>query len=197
MSYNDDPRDPGFPKFQHKPTSAQATDNLTKFDVDFKGVEADVVQAVTAGLPTDDASRKGLPIFDGVVMYFPNAMAAIAHTSKVGNDQHNPGEPLHWSKGKSTDQRNTQLRHMIDAARGNVFDVDGVRHSAKAAWRALALLETEIQEDGLGLFREPAPVPTKCVSSHGEHICSGPVGHTLPHEDNRTGTRWIDGKVSL
>ena len=58
-------------------------------------------------LPTDYKARKDLPIFDGVLMYFPDAIAAVAAVSAAGNAQHNPGEKLHWAREKSTDQMNT------------------------------------------------------------------------------------------
>jgi len=92
-------------------------------------------------------------------MYFPLAVAAVAHCSKIGNDQHNPGEQLHWDRTKSMDQEDTAVRHMIDAALGKgtarVFDTDGVRHKAKAAWRALAALELEIEADGGRIHGNP------------------------------------------
>jgi hypothetical protein len=94
--------------------------------------------------PTDAAARKGIPIITGVLDYFPDAIADVAKLSKVGNDQHNPGQPLHWSRGKSNDHADTLGRHL--AQRGTL-DSDGVRHSAKVAWRALALLQLEIEAD--------------------------------------------------
>ena len=92
-------------------------------------------------LPNDHAERKGTPIATGVLDYFPRALAEIARVSKAGNDQHNPGTPLHWDKTKSLDHADCIVRHLLD--RGTV-DSDGQRHSAKVAWRALALLETEL-----------------------------------------------------
>lgn len=97
-------------------------------------------------LPEDAKARKGLPICTGVLDYFPLALAEVARTSKAGNDQHNPGQPLHWAKDKSTDHADCILRHLID--RGTV-DTDGILHSAKVAWRALALLQTEIENANL------------------------------------------------
>jgi hypothetical protein len=95
-------------------------------------------------LPKDAQERKALPICSGVLDYFPDALAEVAHCSKVGNDQHNPGEPLHWAKEKSTDEADALVRHLIQ--RGS-FDSDGVRHSAKVAWRALALLQRELDNE--------------------------------------------------
>jgi hypothetical protein len=94
--------------------------------------------------PTDYDARKALPIMTGVLDYFPDAIAAVAEVSRLGNEQHNPGEPLHWARGKSTDQINTAVRHMIQ--RGG-RDSDGGRHLAKAAWRILAALQEEIEAE--------------------------------------------------
>ena len=95
-------------------------------------------------LPADAAARKARPITTGVLDYFPDALAEVAYCSKVGNDQHNPGQPLHWAKEKSTDEADALVRHLLE--RGTV-DTDGVRHSAKVAWRALALLQREIDAE--------------------------------------------------
>lgn len=97
-----------------------------------------------SALPTTAADRKGIPVTTGFIDYFPDAMAEVARLSKVGNDQHNPGQPLHWDKSKSTDEADALVRHLID--RGT-FDTDGVRHSAKVAWRAMALLQREIDAE--------------------------------------------------
>lgn len=94
-------------------------------------------------LPSDKKARKDMPIARGVLDYFPLAVAEVARLSKVGNDQHNPGEPMHWAREKSTDHADCIARHLID--RGTVDD-DGMRHSAKLAWRALALLQLELEE---------------------------------------------------
>lgn len=97
-------------------------------------------------LPTDDKARKGLPIFRGPLMYFPDALLAVAAVCKAGNDQHNPGEPLHWAREKSTEQLDTALRHMMDHGMGNTLDTDGMYHLAKAAWRILAELQLTIEK---------------------------------------------------
>lgn len=100
-------------------------------------------------LPTVAEARKALPICTGVLDYFPDALAAVAATSKAGNDQHNPGQPLHWNKSKSMDHADSLLRHLVD--RGT-YDNDGIRHSAKVAWRALALLQTEIENERIDVI---------------------------------------------
>jgi hypothetical protein len=95
-------------------------------------------------LPKDSKERKGMPVCTGVLDYFPDAIALVANASKVGNDQHHPDEPLHWARGKSMDHADCIVRHLME--RGTL-DTDGVRHSAKVAWRALAMLQIEIEEE--------------------------------------------------
>lgn len=92
----------------------------------------------------DAAARKAQPIARGCLDYFPDALLAVAELSRVGNEQHNPGQPIHWAKEKSTDEADALLRHLID--RGTL-DTDGIRHSVKVAWRALALLQREIDAE--------------------------------------------------
>lgn len=70
---------------------------------------------MTASLPSDAAARKGVPVFSGALRYFPRAIAAVARLSQVANEQHNPGEPLHWSRGKSADHHDALTRHLLDA----------------------------------------------------------------------------------
>lgn len=88
--------------------------------------------------------RKQRPLATGVLDYFPDALLEVAYCSWVGNEQHNPGQKLHWDRSKSTDEADALLRHL--SQRGTI-DTDGVRHSAKTAWRALSLLQREIEAE--------------------------------------------------
>jgi hypothetical protein len=101
-------------------------------------------QDVLVALPHDDQARKDTPLCTGVLDYFPAALAEVARLSKHANDQHNPGEPMHWARGKSFDHANCLVRHLLQ--RGTK-DSDGLRHSAKVAWRALAMLQEEIEKE--------------------------------------------------
>jgi len=89
-----------------------------------------------------DKERKETPIFSGVLMYFPDALADVARCSKAGNDQHHPDKVLHWDRDKSKDELDSLTRHLMEAG---TVDTDGIRHSAKIAWRALANLQKEIE----------------------------------------------------
>lgn len=85
------------------------------------------------------ASRKATPIFSGALRYFPDALAAVARLSKAGNDKHNPGEPLHWSRGKSNDHGDCLVRHQIEF--DQIDPETGEYHAVAVAWRALAQLQ--------------------------------------------------------
>jgi hypothetical protein len=90
-------------------------------------------------------ARKTYPVATGVLDYFPLAIMEIAHVSWAGNQQHHPDKPLHWDRSKSSDEADALLRHFL--ARGTP-DTDGIRHTAKVAWRALALLQKELEQEG-------------------------------------------------
>lgn len=97
-------------------------------------------------LTSDSKQRKDTPIFSGVLRYFPDALAAVARVSKRGNDKHNPGEPLHWSRDKSTDHGDCIVRHQLEF---DAQDPDtGEFHAALVAWRALAQLQLLEEERG-------------------------------------------------
>lgn len=133
-------------------------------------------------LPTNAAERKKLPVTTGVLDYFPLAITAVAEVSRVGNEQHNPGQPLHWDRSKSTDHADCLTRHMLE--RGTM-DSDGLPHTAKLAWRALALLQEEMEA------RADADAP---LTYKGVPICA-PVRGTgwntsgLASSRRRCGTR--------
>lgn len=103
-------------------------------------------------LPTDKQDRKERPVARGLLDYFPDACAEVAHLSYVGNQQHNPGEELHWAREKSNDHADCIVRHLME--RGTL-DGDGMRHSAKTAWRALALLQLELEAEAGETEPEP------------------------------------------
>ena len=89
------------------------------------------------------SDRKSRPVFTGVLKYFPDAIMEVARTSWAGNQQHHPDKALHWDRNKSYDHLDALSRHLIQAGQ---IDDDGIRHSAKVAWRALANLQLELEK---------------------------------------------------
>lgn len=94
-------------------------------------------------LEASSEQRKAYPVASGVLDYFPDAITAVAEVSFHGNQKHNPGEPLHWARGKSMDHADCIGRHLVE--RGG-FD-GPIRHTAALAWRALALLQEELEAE--------------------------------------------------
>jgi len=143
-------------------------------------------------LPTDSNERKEIPIFSGVIAYFPLALAAVARVSKRGNDKHNPGQPMHWAREKSTDHEDCIARHLIDV---NTLDPKtGEYEDAMAlAWRALAKLQL-LEEKRLG--KPPSPGSrAHCGAQIGETFtCSRPAGHEPEaHFDYAKWKAWMPG----
>ncbi|ERR1700678_1031645 len=130
-----------------------------------------MVQRSDHDLPTSSQERKDLPVVTGVLDYFPLAIAYVAYVAKVGNDKHNPGQPLHWSRGKSDDHLDCMGRHLIE--RGGYAPDNGMLHDGMLAWRALANLQLVLEQlraEGFDIFQ--------------------PYGGLLPHKDeHRSPTR--------
>ncbi len=123
-----------------------------------------IAAAPRLALPEDHAARKAIPITAGALDYFPAAIAAVSVLSWIGNEQHNPGEPMHHARGKSNDHADCIVRHLLD--RGAVYEVTiagkvhRVRHSVAVAWRALALAQEELErEEGAPLARGAKVAP--------------------------------------
>jgi hypothetical protein len=97
-------------------------------------------------MSTDSATRKLMPIATGCLSYFPDALLLVSWISRVGNEKHNPGEPLHWDKSKSQDEKDAEVRHMLDYFRDVPPDpglepLGKLGHLASKAWRALGDLQ--------------------------------------------------------
>lgn len=99
-------------------------------------------------LPTDSKARKETPIYSGFMKYFPLAMAAVARLSFKGNEKHNPGQPLHWAREKSTDHGDCIARHQLTV--DEIDPENGELHAVAVAWRAMAQLEL-LEEKRLGV----------------------------------------------
>lgn len=92
----------------------------------------------------DDLTNKDFPVFRGVLSYFPLALKEVARISVQGNKQHNDDVSfLYWDRNKSNDHADALARHLMNAG---YRDDDGMLHTAKVAWRALAMLQLELED---------------------------------------------------
>ena len=88
--------------------------------------------------------RKQIPLYSGLIKYFPDALCEVARVSYIGSKQHHPDKEIHWDREKSKDDLDALMRHLME---NGMYDIDGVRHTAKIAWIALAHLQKEIEGD--------------------------------------------------
>jgi hypothetical protein len=92
-------------------------------------------------------NNKRLPVATGCADYFPLALMAVSNLSLTANEQHSPGQPMHWARHKSRDHRDCMMRH---AMYGNRIDGDGKPHRVKVPWRALADLQEAVEQAIVG-----------------------------------------------
>jgi hypothetical protein len=90
----------------------------------------------------DSKQRKMMPVVSGVLDYFPDAIAAVSYISYLGNQKHNPGQDLHWARGKSDDHIDCLGRHLL---RRDCTDQDDIMEFAEMVWRAMAALQLHIE----------------------------------------------------
>lgn len=117
-------------------------------------------------LPDDSKARKEIPLWEGVLAYFPAALVAAARVSHLGNLKHNPGEPLHHARGKSMDHTDCIARHLVDyqALKASALRSAGEEgwascagvaaaeeHLGNMTWRVLAFVQQELE----GMGRAP------------------------------------------
>ena len=111
-----------------------------------KALEVESIGAEGAlGSPcAKSAARKAAPVDSGFLKYFPDAIMEVSRLSKSGNDKHNPGLPLQWSKGKSNDHGDCLVRHQMEV--GTIDTDTGFDHAVAVAWRAMAQLQILLEE---------------------------------------------------
>lgn len=124
-------------------------------------------------LPHIDQERKNLPIFKLITGYFPKALREVTRVAVANNVRYNPDRKpadINWARGKSNDQLASLFRHILESAvDGAVFEelppevlaacgpgFDRIYVLAEAAWRALAALELQIEEQEA---KKPLAVP--------------------------------------
>jgi hypothetical protein len=119
--------------------------------------------------PEDSAARKEYPIYSGFLQYFPAAIAAIARHSYLGNQKHNPGQPLNHDRAKSGDEPDALARHLMEG------DYVGM------AWRALSMLQKHLEANGAPIApaarnAQPTPFRVTLTDADGNEVTAGTPG---------------------
>ena len=115
-------------------------DLLMPVDVVYRDITDPVPRSRVRGVGKHE-ERKHAPIFSGPCTYFPDALWALSECCRAGSLQHHPEKPMHWERSKSGDELDALMRHLL--AHGKVDD-DGIRHSTKVCFRAMANLQKEL-----------------------------------------------------
>lgn len=91
--------------------------------------------------------RKQMPVDRGFNQYFPDAMMLVSMLSARSNEKHAPGQPIQWVKSASADHGDCLARHQLDI--GEVDPEMGLDFAVHVAWRAMAQLQTMIEDEGM------------------------------------------------
>lgn len=148
-------------------------------------------------LPRNDQERKNLPIFKMICGYFPKALREVTRVAVANNVRYNPDRKpadINWARGKSTDQMGSLFRHMLESAvDGLVYEdlppevqsacgpgFERVYVLAEAAWRALAALELQIEEQEakvpMGTLERTKPHKVYCIVHSNKSIEAPVIG---------------------
>jgi hypothetical protein len=142
----------------------------------------------------DSQKRKDAPFLATVIGYFTAALKGVAEHCVRSNQKHNPGEPVHWARGKSTDHDECVFRHGIDTMEIRAWLRRNPTHPERSrvvrflleeldakAWRSLAESQEAREEfDGAPLSAAsvvPTFDPVKTVATPtGVRPLQGPAG---------------------
>lgn len=141
--------------------------------------------------PEDSADRKTYPVYSGLLQYFPAALAAVARHSYIGNEKHNPGQPLHHDRAKSDDEADALVRHLMEG------DLVGM------AWRSLSFLQKHLEAKGAPVApaarNVPAaapPLPPSVEALIERSDEEAPLAH-LKHGEAYMGEATANGPLNL
>jgi hypothetical protein len=105
-----------------------------------------VFTAIPGTNPTVQKAAK-IPVWQGVLNYFPKALMAIGEVSRFGARKHNEGVmPTEWRRFPAPVYADSLIRHILAESQGEIKDPEsGLLHAAHAAWNALAVLEKKLE----------------------------------------------------
>lgn len=157
--------------------------------------------------PSDDAGRKALPIFAMIAGYFPKALREVTRVCVANNVRYSPDRAptdITWNRGKSKDQSGSLFRHLLEReVDGHVFETvpeeiakiigrPNVYVLAEAAWRALAMLEEEIeQQEAL----KPTTLTAITAAGQDEQL-NEPLTATMLKSFNKAHGAALDNELS-
>ena len=64
-------------------------------------------------METNQQKRKQIPLYKGLIKYFPDALCEVARVSYIGSKQHHPEKEIHWDRDKSQDDLDALMRQSL------------------------------------------------------------------------------------
>ncbi len=111
----------------------------------------------------DKQKAAKVPVWQGVVAYFSNALLAVGAVSMFGAAKHNNGNmPTTWRKYHVSVYADALARHIIEEGKGHMYDSEShLLHAVHEAWNALARLEKLLEDHPL---LDPGDSPERRLS---------------------------------
>lgn len=109
--------------------------------------------------------RKDMPVDRGAIAYFPDALLLVSMLSLRADRKHSPDADPNdltrprWVKAKSADHGDCLVRHQMDV--GEQDPENGMDYAVAVAWRALAQLQTMVDQHGITALFGPMPVTSE------------------------------------
>src|SRR6266853_2098423 len=103
---------------------------------------------ISGAVPTPNEQKAAkIPVWQGVLQYFPKALIAIGDVSRFGARKHNGGiMPTEWRRFPASVYSDALIRHLLAESQGEMKDPEsGLLHAAHAALNALARLEKALE----------------------------------------------------
>ena len=129
--------------------------------------------------------RKQIPLYSGLIKYFPDALCEVARVSYIGSKQHHPDEEIHWDREKSKDDLDALMRHLLEAG---TYDDDGILHDSKIVWRSLANLQKVLEKKKKDKFHEGYDEQFGTYKKAEEWYIKEYNSKNLPHDQIISGT---------
>lgn len=91
----------------------------------------------------DKQKAAKIPLWQGVIAYFSNALQAVGAISRMGAAKHNNGVmPTKWRDYAVEVYADALARHITEEGKGDLYDSESnMLHAGHEAWNALARLE--------------------------------------------------------
>lgn len=142
-----------------------------------------ITQSLDNRTAADRQKAAKIPLWQGVIAYFSNALQAVGAISRMGAAKHNEGKmPTKWRDYPVEVYADALARHITEEGKGDLYDSESnMLHAGHEAWNALARLEKLLEVHPLvkpqillAMVSESNELPRTCrccLSSRTKALC--------------------------